>query len=170
MKKLTIILTLRLHAPVGPSSHWLTPGHSVTPMRPCDYLSTPWMVHLTPGGRYRPLWGPTKLNNGANLPGAGHGISGKKGPRRLPRYPSLISIPELGICLVGKAHVTKMKLILTYFSLLGDQIPQTSYWIFNKSVICIKLITCSAKLYLQYMQLSVLNKFCNIVGMIVFTV
>jgi len=31
----------------------------------------------------------------------------KKGPRRLPLYPSLISIPELGICLVGKAHVTK---------------------------------------------------------------
>jgi len=23
-----------------------------------DYLSTPWMVQLTPGGRYRPLWEP----------------------------------------------------------------------------------------------------------------
>jgi len=40
----------------------------------------------------------------------GHGISEKDGPRRLPRYPSLISIPELAISLVGKAHVTKMKL------------------------------------------------------------
>jgi len=28
-------------------------GHSVTPIRPHDYLSTPWMVQLTPGGRYR---------------------------------------------------------------------------------------------------------------------
>jgi len=27
----------------------------VTPIRPRDYLSTPWMVQLTPGGRYRPL-------------------------------------------------------------------------------------------------------------------
>jgi len=33
-------------------------GHSVTPIRPCDYLSTPWMVQLTPGCRYRPLWEP----------------------------------------------------------------------------------------------------------------
>jgi len=50
------------------------------------------------------------------LSGAGHGISGKKVPRRLPRFPSLISIPELGICLFGKAHVTNMKLILNFFS------------------------------------------------------
>jgi len=34
----------------------------------------------------------------------------KRAPRRLPRYPSLISIPELAISLVGKAHMTKMKL------------------------------------------------------------
>jgi len=27
-------------------------------MQPRDYLSTPWMVLLTPGGRYRPLWEP----------------------------------------------------------------------------------------------------------------
>jgi len=72
-----------------------------------------------------------------------------KAPRRLPPYPSLISIPELGICLVGKAHVTKMKLILNFFSLLGVQIPQTCYCIFKKSVIWIKLITCSAKLSLH---------------------
>ena len=37
--------------------HW-PPGHSVTPIRPLDYLSTPWMVQSTPGGRYRPLWEP----------------------------------------------------------------------------------------------------------------
>ena len=39
----------------------------------------------------------------------------KKGPRLLPRYLSLISIPELGTCFVDKAHVTKMKLDLNYF-------------------------------------------------------
>ena len=33
-------------------------GNSVTPIRPRDYLSTPWIVHLTPVGRYRPLWEP----------------------------------------------------------------------------------------------------------------
>jgi len=38
----------------------------------------------------------------------------KKGPRRLPRYPSLISIPELAICLVAKVHVTEMKLSLVF--------------------------------------------------------
>jgi len=35
----------------------------------------------------------------------------KGGQRQLPRYPSLISILELAICLHGKVHVTKMKLI-----------------------------------------------------------
>jgi len=30
----------------------------VTPIRPRDYLSTPWMVQLTPWGRYRPLCEP----------------------------------------------------------------------------------------------------------------
>jgi len=30
----------------------------MTPIRPRDYLSTPWMVQLTPGCRYRPLWEP----------------------------------------------------------------------------------------------------------------
>jgi len=29
--------------------------YSMTPIRPRDYLSTLWMVQLTPGGRYRPL-------------------------------------------------------------------------------------------------------------------
>jgi len=44
----------------------------------------------------------------------GHGISEKDGPRRLPPCPSPISILELAICLVGKAHVTKMKLHLNF--------------------------------------------------------
>ena len=43
-----------------------------------------------------------------------HGISETDGPRQLPPYPSLISILELAICLVGKAHVTKMKLNLNF--------------------------------------------------------
>jgi len=30
----------------------------VIPIRPRDYLSTTWMVQLTPGGRNRPLWEP----------------------------------------------------------------------------------------------------------------
>jgi len=38
----------------------------------------------------------------------------KRGSRRLPHYPSLISIPELAICLISKAHVTKMKLNLNF--------------------------------------------------------
>jgi len=37
--------------------HW-PPSHSVTPIPPHDYLSTPWMVQLTPGGPYRMLWEP----------------------------------------------------------------------------------------------------------------
>jgi len=80
----------------------------------------------------------------------GHGISEKGGPRRLPgyRYPFLISIPELAIRLFSKAHVTKMKLNLTFFP-LGLQIPQMSYCIFRKSVICTNLITCSAKISLH---------------------
>jgi len=33
-----------------------TRGNSEIPIRPCDYLSTHWMVQLlTPGDRYRPL-------------------------------------------------------------------------------------------------------------------
>jgi len=36
------------------------------------------------------------------------------GPRRLPRYPSLLSIFELAVCLVGKAHVTKMQLNVNF--------------------------------------------------------
>jgi len=49
----------------------------------------------------------------------------KKSPRRLPRYPSLIYIPELAICLIGQAHVTKMKLNLKMFPVgikLGRQV------------------------------------------------
>jgi len=72
----------------------------------------------------------------------------KRDPRRLPPYPSLISIPELAICLVGKAHVTKMKLSLNFFP-LGLQIPQISYCIFKNPVICTNLITCSAKISLH---------------------
>jgi len=67
----------------------------------------------------------------------------KRGPRRLPRYPSLISTPELAISLVGKTHVTKMKLNLNFFQ-LGLRIPQISHCIFKKPVICTNLIKCSA--------------------------
>jgi len=68
----------------------------------------------------------------------------KIGPRRLSRYPSLVSILELAIWLVGKAHVTKVKLHLNFFP-SGLRIPQISYCIF-KPVICTNLMTCSAKL------------------------
>ena len=91
----------------------------------------------------------------------------KRGPRRLPPLPSLISILELAICLVGKAHVTKMKLNFNFFP-LGLQIPQISYCIFRKSMICTNLITCSANHL--YLQLSAINKFCNTWFTIVFTV
>jgi len=37
--------------------------------------------------------------------------------------------PELVICLVGKAHVTTVKLNLNFFP-LGLQIPQTSFGVF----------------------------------------
>jgi len=76
-----------------------------------------------------------------------HRIFEKDGLRRLPPYPSLISIPELAIYLVGKAHETEMKLDLNIFP-LGLQIPQISYCIFKKPVICTNLITCSATLSL----------------------
>ena len=66
----------------------------------------------------------------------------------MPRYPSLISIPELAISLVGKAHVIKMNLNLNFFP-LGLQIPQISYCIFEKPVIYSNLLTCSAKLSLH---------------------
>jgi len=72
----------------------------------------------------------------------------KRGPGRLPRYPSLISIPELAISLVGKEHVTKMKLNLNSFQ-LGLKIPQISYCIFKTPVICANLVTCNAKLSLH---------------------
>jgi len=64
------------------------------------------------------------------------------------RYASLVSILELAICLVDKAHLTKVKLNLNFFP-LGVQIPQISYCIFKKPVICTNLITCSAKLSLH---------------------
>jgi len=69
-------------------------------------------------GRRAPL--PSPL---ATALKGGHGISEKEGQRRLFGYPSSISILELAICLVGKAHVTKMKLNLNFFA-LGLQIPQ----------------------------------------------
>jgi len=71
----------------------------------------------------------------------------KGGSRRIPRYPSLISVLELAICLVGKAHLTKMKLNLNFFP-LRVQIPQISHYTFNAPMICTSLITCSAKLSL----------------------
>ena len=60
---------------------------------------------------------------GDGLQKGGHGISEKEGPRRLSGYLSLISILELAICIVGKAHVTKMKLNLNFFP-LALQLPQ----------------------------------------------
>ena len=60
-----------------------------------------------------------------------HGISEKEGPEAI----ASLSFPELAISLVGKAHVTKMKLNLNLFP-LGLQIPQISYCIFKKPVIC----------------------------------
>jgi len=97
----------------------------------------------------------------------GHAISEKDGPEATASSSSLISILELAICLVGKAHVTKMKLNFNFFP-LGLQIPQISYCIFRKSVICTNLITCSANHL--YLQLSGINKFCNTWFTIVFTV
>jgi len=38
----------------------------------------------------------------------------KRGRRRLPRNPSLISIPKLAISLVGKGHVIKMEVNLIF--------------------------------------------------------
>jgi len=46
-------------------------GHSVIHIRPRHYLSTPCMVQLTPGGRYRPLWEPLVYSNAStslNIP------------------------------------------------------------------------------------------------------
>jgi len=75
--------------------------------------------------------------------GGGHGISEEDGPRRLPPYPSLISILELAIWLVGKAHVTKMKLNLNVFLIWAS-----NYYIFKNPLISTNLTTCSAKLTL----------------------
>jgi len=88
---------------------------------------------------------PFQLNNGAKHTRESTVCLKQRGPRRLPRYSSLISIFELAICLVGKAHVTKMKLNLNIFP-SGLQIPQISYCIFKKPVICTNLNTCSAPL------------------------
>ena len=48
----------------------------------------------------------------------GHGISGKEWLEATASLSFLISIPELVICFVGKAHVTKMKLNLNFFPLV----------------------------------------------------
>jgi len=55
----------------------------------------------------------------------GHGISEKQRPEATASLSFPISIPELAICLVGKMHVTKIKLNFNFFP-LGLQIPQTS--------------------------------------------
>ena len=75
----------------------------------------------------------------------GHGISKKEGHKTTASLSFPKSIPELAVSLVGKAHVTKMKLNLNFFP-SGLQIPQTSYCIFKNPVICTNLITCSTKL------------------------
>jgi len=45
----------------------------------------------------------------------GYGISEKEEPKTTASLSFPISILELTICLVGKAHVTKMKLNLKFF-------------------------------------------------------
>ena len=80
----------------------------------------------------------------------GHG-SKNEGPEPTASLTSLISISELAISHVGKARVTKMKLNLNFFP-SGLQIPQISYCIFKKTVICTNLITCSAMLSLQAVE------------------
>ena len=64
----------------------------------------------------------------------------KRAPRRLPRYPYLISNPQAAISFPAKAHMTKMKLNLNLFP-LGLQIPQITYCIFKepKSLCFIKV-------------------------------
>ena len=59
LARLTLILNWRLHCSSKTQQLFIDPlGHSVTPVRSRDYLSTPWIVQLIPGGRYRPLWEP----------------------------------------------------------------------------------------------------------------
>ena len=70
-----------------------------------------------------------QVNNGAKLSRESTVSLKKRGSWPLPRYPSLISVLELAVGFVSKAHVTKMKLNLNFFP-LGLQIPQTSYCIF----------------------------------------
>jgi len=94
-------------------------------------------------------------------------ISEKEGAETTASISFAISILEFAICLVGKAHVTKMKLNFNFFP-LGLQIQQISYCIFKKPVICTNLITCSAKP--SFLQLSAVNKFCNTWFTVMFTV
>ena len=63
-----------------------------------------------------------------------YGISEKEGPEATVSLSSPNVISELAISHVGKAHVTKSKLNLNFFS-LGLQIPQIRYCIIEKSVI-----------------------------------
>jgi len=78
------------------------------------------------------------------LKGGTHSIQylWKKGPEPTS------SLTFHNICLVGKAHVTAMKLNLNFFP-SWLQIPQISFCIFWKPVICTNLITCSVKLSLH---------------------
>jgi len=55
----------------------------------------------------------------------------KRGPKRLP-HPSLISILELVICLVDKAHVTKMKLNLNFFPIKASNSAE-KLWYFQEA-------------------------------------
>ena len=97
----------------------------------------------------------------------GHGISGKEGPEATASLPFLLSIPELWIYFVGKAHVTKMKLDLNFshskFKFRRHVI------VFSRSPWFVQIWLRAALSYL-YTQLSVVYKFCNIVVTTVFTV
>jgi len=58
LARLTIILHWRLHCSSRPQSLFIDPWPCSDPFQLRDYLSTLWMVQLTPGGRYWPLWEP----------------------------------------------------------------------------------------------------------------
>ena len=74
----------------------------------------------------------------------------KRGPRRLPRYPFLISNPELAISFVGKTHVAKMKLNLNFFPSRASNSADTSLYFQEARDLyklnymqCLAIFTCS---------------------------
>jgi len=55
LARLKIIVCRRLHCSSRPQQLFIHPWPFSDPR---DYLSTPWMVQLTPGVWYRRLWEP----------------------------------------------------------------------------------------------------------------